>query len=86
MHATFRQILELIFSQYYKFHSSKNKITLGFVKETLLFNASFELKELFQKTMPLPYESTVAGRSKDSRSKEIKKKGICTFKVRIYKV
>lgn len=65
--------MDLILSQYYKFHSSKDKITLGFVKE-ILCNASFELRQLLQKTMPLPYESTAVECSKDSRSKG-KKRG-----------
>lgn len=66
--------MDLILSQYYKFHSSKDKITLGFVKE-ILCNISLELRQLLQKTMPLPYESTAVECSKDSRSKGKKKRG-----------
>lgn len=58
-------------SQYFKFHTSENKSTICFLKE-ILSNASFELKQLLQKTIPLLYKSAVPGCSKDSCSKEEK--------------
>lgn len=91
-HSTFRQTSEQMHSLYHQFHTNENKIIFGCVTQALP-NTSFELRQLPQKTTPRPYQSaalhaarTAPAATAAKKEKGERKKGVCTFKVAMYKV